>query len=1474
MTDSANNLEFNNIIDDALWVEKHYVKEKARQGVGPADPDGQPRMTGPEPSKPAVPISFICGVYNEEARIRSVLEHATRWADEIIVVNKSSTDGTKAICEEFGHRVKVIDIPFSPKGHDDMAAMGQFASNDWIFVGTASEIPTYNLIRQAKDVLSRTNGQLDLVYVPRKIYSFGIHSALSPWFVSHYPFLINRRKAIVTNTIHKNFRARDESNTYAIPFSDDCCVYHWTHPTAKQYLLDMAQYFEAEAAGCTDPAAMIKECFQNIANYEERLRRGGDELLGHYCAWPIYWLGTILFLWEKHRGMDVRKFYSESRRDLLQKEWSAVEGTAYGRRIIAREQAPPGTGLLWDGDRLVHTEDDLLLELNGRRICDEVRTLYIVGAHAFQERVLIDTLFPQLERIYLFEPIPEFFNHLRQVTRNDQRITVFPYAISDSDGEAEFYLTNNDAASSSLLPLGKHKEMFPHVAVVKTVKVETKKLSSVISKHKLPLPDMVFLDVQGAEYRIISSMSAELLSQVRIIYTEVSTEEVYKGAKTLDTIRTLLSNQFAFLGFAPITNNIKNHGNALFINIKDAHLIIKQEKPSAVVNIFPPVKQKSNLSDEFVDESLLTHRRAVDVGKISAAYRKAEAFIGKGKNDDAILELENLLKTLPDYEVAYNDLGVLYFQSGDNKKALQHLETAVRIQPGNATFLKNLADLYHVGMGRAGDALEIYTRILKDYPEDTETLIALGNMSVTMNVPREAKAFFERAVAVDPNNVHARQGLELLGGGASEQEEGIEINNNRRDATHPMAISANPLPFKDGGQKEREQACINSPNELEVMAQRMDTQPGVALVFADGNSESDKLNQKISRTSEENHPLHQKALNHARAGNIREAIDSLERLLDECPHFSLAHNDLGVLLHRNGDKGRALAHFEQASRGQPGDINFLKNLAECYTEMGRTENALKGYVQILNIAPSDLETMLMLGNICASERRFSDAKVFFKRALEIEPSNSEAQQALEVLSQEEKESHGQETPEESYRKAERLLQAGSPEEAIRELERILQAHSDFSPAHNDLGALYYNRGEKDRARYHFEEAVKLDPGNITFLKNLADLYHAEMGRAGDAIEIYTGILKDHPDDVETLIALGNMSMTLNDPREAKVFFEQAMAVDPDNVHARQALEILKGVSPESVEDACKNKVYPKGKIAHERLEGLKERDQACMTTSDGHPLPRVAPFNNPYIDNHLPTACAESRVERPHLVSAIVSTYNAERFIEGCLQDLINQTLFKKGMLEIVIVNSGSQQNEDAVIAGFRDKYPEHIVYLKTEERESIYRAWNRGIKAASGKYITNANTDDRHRRDALEVMAGRLDAYPGVALVYADVFVTHFENQTFDAHIRTGYHVRPEYRKEIMLSGCHMGPQPMWRKSLHDEIGYFDEQLRSASDYEFWCRIAVTHPLLHIPEFLGLYYENPGGFCNADIQLSCDEARLIQRRYVDNPPPTGQLHE
>jgi glycosyltransferase involved in cell wall biosynthesis len=231
------------------------------------------------------------------------------------------------------------------------------------------------------------------------------------------------------------------------------------------------------------------------------------------------------------------------------------------------------------------------------------------------------------------------------------------------------------------------------------------------------------------------------------------------------------------------------------------------------------------------------------------------------------------------------------------------------------------------------------------------------------------------------------------------------------------------------------------------------------------------------------------------------------------------------------------------------------------------------------------------------------------------------------------------------------------------------------------------------------------------------------------------------------------------------------------------------------------------------------------------------------------------------LVSAIVSTYNSEKFIRGCLDDLISQSLFKKGQLEIVVVNSGSQQNEEAIVEEFQQKY-DNIKYIKTEERETVYQAWNRGIKVASGKYITNANTDDRHRQDALQVMADTLLANPDIALVYGDQICTDTPDDTFAGNHGTEMTRRPDYNRERLLFGCCVGSQPMWRKSLHSEFGYFDDTLSCAGDWDFWLRVSSKYNLKRIPEFLGLYYYNENGIEHSRKIHSLYERYIVGKRY------------
>ncbi len=207
------------------------------------------------------------------------------------------------------------------------------------------------------------------------------------------------------------------------------------------------------------------------------------------------------------------------------------------------------------------------------------------------------------------------------------------------------------------------------------------------------------------------------------------------------------------------------------------------------------------------------------------------------------------------------------------------------------------------------------------------------------------------------------------------------------------------------------------------------------------------------------------------------------------------------------------------------------------------------------------------------------------------------------------------------------------------------------------------------------------------------------------------------------------------------------------------------------------------------------------------------------------------------LVSAIVSLYKAEKFIRAKLDDLLQQTLGPQ--LEIIIVNSGSPQNERAIIDEYLKNHT-NIIYIETEERESIYAAWNRGIKSARGKYITNSNADDYLRVDALEIMANKLRMNPEVHLVYASQVLTNVPLQRFeDAYSRKNIiHAMP-FDSMLLHYRCFIGSQPMWRASLHNEENiWFSEKYEIAGDYEFELRVAETHKFMHISQPLGTFYK------------------------------------
>jgi len=228
-------------------------------------------------------------------------------------------------------------------------------------------------------------------------------------------------------------------------------------------------------------------------------------------------------------------------------------------------------------------------------------------------------------------------------------------------------------------------------------------------------------------------------------------------------------------------------------------------------------------------------------------------------------------------------------------------------------------------------------------------------------------------------------------------------------------------------------------------------------------------------------------------------------------------------------------------------------------------------------------------------------------------------------------------------------------------------------------------------------------------------------------------------------------------------------------------------------------------------------------------------------------------------ITVIVSVYKAEEFIVECLSDLANQTI--KDRLEIVIVDAASPEKEWKIIREFQDILP-NIMYIRTPSRIGIYAAWNVAIKNSSADYITTFSTNDRLCSSAYEQLSDALDFNPEIMLVYGDTYLTATPHQTFECHDRIGEYRWPHYSYEYLVATNCVGPHPMWRRTVHNSIGYFDEQYVALADQELWLRVGEKFGMLHIPLVTGLYWLSDQGISHQQ-QIADAEFREIRGRYA-----------
>ena len=170
-------------------------------------------------------------------------------------------------------------------------------------------------------------------------------------------------------------------------------------------------------------------------------------------------------------------------------------------------------------------------------------------------------LFHPNARIIGFEPDPRNVQLLKQKGL-DNIIELHPYALSNGDGEAEFYLSEGlvceHTCSSSLKNPLNHLNVHPLVVFPRKTIVTCIKLDN-FEPLKDTVIDFIWADVQGAE-DIVFSGAKETLKRTRYVYTEYSNDSLYEKQLNLREILKLFGSDWEIVedfGGDVLLRNIK-----------------------------------------------------------------------------------------------------------------------------------------------------------------------------------------------------------------------------------------------------------------------------------------------------------------------------------------------------------------------------------------------------------------------------------------------------------------------------------------------------------------------------------------------------------------------------------------------------------------------------------------------------------------------------------------------------------------------------------------------------------------------------------------------------------------------------------------------------------------------------------------------------------------------------------------------------
>ena len=237
------------------------------------------------------------------------------------------------------------------------------------------------------------------------------------------------------------------------------------------------------------------------------------------------------------------------------------------------------------------------------------------------------------------------------------------------------------------------------------------------------------------------------------------------------------------------------------------------------------------------------------------------------------------------------------------------------------------------------------------------------------------------------------------------------------------------------------------------------------------------------------------------------------------------------------------------------------------------------------------------------------------------------------------------------------------------------------------------------------------------------------------------------------------------------------------------------------------------------------------------------------------------------LVSIVIPAYNQAHYLSRAIQSALEQT---HRDLEVIVVDDGSSDETAAVAHSFADPRLRYIY----QANRGLSAARNTGLRHAGGEFVSFLDSDDQFRPRKIELLLAELKRHPEAGLAAGQAIPVDPDGQPIGQIFAKELPV--ESAQWLLGNPLHVG-SVLVRREWQEQVGFFDETLRSYEDWDLWLRLALAGcPMRWVAQPVSLYRFHPAQMTRDGQQMTAATFAVLDKAFADPALPESwrRLHD